>query len=113
MMKYATFKTETGVVGVGGSVTRVWTSVEALTRVPVNYMPERGRERVQAGRLQSQTAGTIKVQGCNAIRAITAGDIVVIHEQAGDVEHVIHAITNPDQNQAVYEMTIETGVSLS
>ena len=113
MMKYVTFKRDTGAIGVGGSRERVWTPLEGLVRVPASYTPERGRERVQAGRLQSQTAGMITVQGCNAIRGVTSADIVVVHEQSGDVDHVIHAITNPDQNQALYELTIETGVSLS
>lgn len=113
MNKLATFKRETGAVGVGGSKVRYWTDLPGLVRVPVEYKPERGRERVQAGRLEASAAAIITIQDCRAVRALLAADIVVVHEEAGDVPHRIDSIGNPDQRSRDVEIVAVRGVSLT
>lgn len=112
MVKRATFKRDTGTPGPGGSKTRNWTAIPGLVRVPVEYKPERGRERVTAGRLESATVAYITVQDCAAIRDVTTGDIIVVHERSGDVAHVIHSLENPDQRGRDVEIVAEKGVQL-
>jgi head-tail adaptor len=112
MNKRATFRRDTGTVGVGGSRTRHWSDLPGLVKVPVEYKPERGRDRVQAGRLEASAVGVFMVQGCAAIRDLTTADIIVIHEQSGDVPHRIVSIENPDQRGRDYEILAEKGVQL-
>lgn len=112
MNKRATFQRDTGTVGVGGSRTRHWSDLPGLVRVPVEYKPERGRDRVQAGRLEASSLGLFVVQGCAAVRDLTTSDIIVIHEQSGDVPHRIVSIENPDQRGRDYEIVAEKGVQL-
>lgn len=112
MNKLATFKRDTGAVGVGGSKTRHWTDIPGLVRVPVEYRPERGRERVQAGRLEASTVAFITIQDCAAVRGVTPADVVFIHEQSGDVPHRIYSLENPDQRSRDVEIVAEKGVSL-
>jgi head-tail adaptor len=112
MTKRVTFQRDTGTIGVGGSKTRHWTDIPGLVRVPVQYQPQRGRERVQAGRLESATVGFVTLQGCDAVRSLTPADIMVVHEQSGDVSHRIYSIENPDQRSRDYEIVVEKGVQL-
>lgn len=112
MSKLATFKRDTGAVGVGGSRTRNWTDLPGLVRVPVEYKPQRGRERVAAGRLEAATIAFITVQACDAIRHVTPADIIVIHDETGDIAHRIYSLENPDQRSRDYEIVAEKGVQL-
>lgn len=112
MTKRVTFQRDTGTIGVGGSKTRHWTDIPGLIRVPVEYRAQRGRERLQAGRLEATTAGIVTVQGCDAVRGLTPGDIMVVHEQSGDIPHRIYSIENPDQRSRDYEIVVEKGVQL-
>ncbi len=112
MSKIATFQRDTGTVGVGGSKVRHWTNIPGLVRVPVEYRPQRGRERVQAGRLEAATVGFITLQACDAVRGLTPADIMVVHERTGDVPHRIYSIENPDQRDRDYELVVEKGVQL-
>lgn len=112
MGKLATFKRDTGAVGTGGSKTRNWTELPGLVRVPVEYKPQRGRERVQAGRLEAATVAFVTLQDCAAVRGVTPADIIVIHEQSGDVPHRIYSLENPDQRSRDIEIVVEKGVQL-
>lgn len=112
MNKLATFRRDTGAIGAGGTKTRHWTDIPGLVRVPVEYRPQRGRERVQAGRLEAATVGFVTLQGCDAVRSLTAADIMIVHEQSGDVSHRIYSIENPDQRSRDYELVVEKGVQL-
>ncbi|TDW21067.1 hypothetical protein EV128_12236 [Rhizobium azibense] len=112
MSKLATFQRDTGAVGVGGAKTRHWTNLPGLERVPVEYRPQRGRERVQAGRLEASTVAFVTIQDCEAVRALTPADIIVIHEQSGDVPHRIYSLENPDQRSRDVEIVVEKGVQL-
>lgn len=113
MSKRATFQRDTGTIGVGGSKTRNWSTLPGLARVPVEYRPERGRERVQAGRLESSAPAIITLQDCAAVRDLTPADIIVIHEQTGDVPHRIDSIGNPDQQSRDIEIVAVRGVQLT
>ena len=112
MSKLATFKRDTGGTGVGGSKTRNWTNIPGLERVPVEYRPQRGRERVQAGRLETSALAFITIQDCAAVRGLTTADVVVIHEQSGEIAHRIYSLENPDQRSRDVEIVAEKGVSL-
>ncbi len=109
MNKLATFQRDTGTIGVGGSRKRNWSNLPGLVRVPVQYKPERGRDRVQAGRLEASAMALFIVQGCAAIRDLKTSDVVVIHEQNGDVAHRIISIENPDQHGRDFEIVAEKG----
>lgn len=111
--KRATFQRDTGTQGVGGSRKRVWTNLPGLERVPVEYKPRRGREAVNAGRLESSTVALVTVQGCAAVRALTPADIVIIHEDGADIPHRIDSIENPDQRGRDYEIVVGKGVQMS
>lgn len=112
MSKIATFKRDTGAVGVGGSRTRNWTDLPGLVRVPVEFKPQRGRERVAAGRLEAATIAFVSIQACEAVRHLTPADIVVIHDETGDLPCRIYSIENPDQRNRDYEIVVEKGVQL-
>jgi head-tail adaptor len=112
MSKLATFKRDTGAVGPGGSKIRNWTDVPGLVRVPIEYKPQRGRERVAAGRLEAAALAFITIQDCNAVRDLTPADVVVVHEQSGDVPHRIYSLENPDQRSRDVEIVAEKGVQL-
>jgi len=112
MNKLATFMRDTGAVGPGGSKARNWTPLPGLARVPIEYKPQRGRERVAAGRLESAALAYITIQDCAAVRDLTAADIVVVHEQSGDVPHRIYSLDNPDQRSRDVEIVAERGVQL-
>lgn len=112
MNKLATFQRDTGTIGLGGSKVSHWTDIPGLVRVPVEYKPQRGRERVQAGRLEAATVAFIVVQGCRAVRGLTPADVVIVHDETGDIPHRVHSIENPDQMGQDYEIITEKGVQL-
>lgn len=89
--------------GGGGSVVG-WST---LTTVWGSFMPERGRERLEAGRLESAVAGVVRVRSSVTARTITESDRV----QINSVAYQIRSITNPDQRNKFLEMTIERGVA--
>lgn len=112
MNKLATFQRDTGTIGLGGSKTRNWSDLPGLVRVPVEYKPQRGRERVQAGRLEAATVAFVTIQDCAAVRGVTPADIIVIHDDRGDIPHRIYSIENPDQRSRDVEIVVEKGVQL-
>jgi SPP1 family predicted phage head-tail adaptor len=77
----------------------------ALVTVSGGLSVERGRERMDAGRLESAVGGVLTVRSSSETRAITAADRVTI---VGDV-YVIISITDPDQRGATLEMLVERG----
>lgn len=88
--------------GGGASVTwvREFTVWGALT-------PERGRERLQAGRLASEVAGVLKVRSSSQTRDVDETYRVIVD----NVPYQVRAIANPDQRNAVLEMVVERGVA--
>ena len=86
----------------GGAVT--WTT--QLT-VWGSLMPERGREQLEAGRLESAVAGVVKIRGSVSSRTITPEWICTID----GVDYNIRSITNPDRRNRYLEMVVERGVA--
>jgi len=70
--------------------------------------PERGREQLEAGRLQSAVAGVVKVRSSTAARTITAEWICTID----GVDYNIRSITNPDRHDRYLELLVERGVAI-
>lgn len=113
MRAIVTFKRSQGVTDhLGGGGTRNFQPIADLVRIHAEFKPERGQERIEAGRLESSVAGTLRVRSSAALRGVHAGDIVTLHQVDGDADHVIHAAINPDQRNRFIEFTIERGVAL-
>lgn len=68
---------------------------------------ERGRERLDAGRLAEAVGGVLSVRSSMASRSVTPSDRVIID----DVPWNIRSITNPDQRGVDLEMTVERGAA--
>lgn len=90
--------------GGGGVTNPTWTF---LAKAWGAFYPERSRERIEAGRLESAVAGTIAVRSTNASRGVTAADRAVI----GGVPYAIKGITNPDRRNKFLEMSVERGTA--
>lgn len=88
-----------------GNVSAGWVS---LVTVWGGLSVERGRERMEAGRLESDVGGVLHVRSSSETRAITAADRVTIDGQV----YVINSVTNPDQRDVMLEMTIIRGVAV-
>ena len=102
--KRVTFQVESVTDDGGGGGALSWTDVVTVWG---GFQPERGRERLQAGRLESAVAGVLRVRSSSATRALTAAHRVLIDGLA----YQIRSITNPDQRNAYLEMTVERGVA--
>jgi SPP1 family predicted phage head-tail adaptor len=87
--------------GQGGNVVG-WANV--LT-VWGEFVPERGAERLEAGRLQEAAAGILRIRSSSASRAIGPSHRVLI---AG-IAHQVRSIADPD-NQ-FRELVVERGVA--
>jgi SPP1 family predicted phage head-tail adaptor len=68
---------------------------------------ERGRERVEGGRLQSEVAATLTIRSSADARGVTEVDQVRIDGETFQ----IRAITNPDRRGRFLEMTLERGTA--
>lgn len=106
MRHRATFEREAAGTDDFGNVTQgAWST---LTECWATFQPERSRERIEAGRLESAVTGTLKIRSTAATRAITEADRVVFRSET----YQIRAITNPDQRGRFLEMTVERGVAV-
>lgn len=90
--------------GGGGTLDPEWVD---LINCRGAFFPERSRERLEAGRLESAVAGTLKVRSSATTRGVTAADRALIN---GTV-YAIRAITNPDRRNRYLEMTVERGTA--
>lgn len=99
-----TFQVETQTDDGGGGYALAW--VDALT-VSGEYRPERGRERVEAGRLETSMAGTLRVRWSSESRAITTAHRVLIDGEA----YQIRSIENEDRRNRDLVMVVERGVA--
>lgn len=88
----------------GGGSSRSWGDP---LRVWGQFKPERGAERVAAGRLESAVAGTLRVRSSSATRAIGPAHSVLIDGQ----RYQVRSVTNPDRRGRFLEMTVEGGVA--
>lgn len=89
----------------GGGVALVWQTVAVVWG---RYMPQRGRERVAAGRMEASVEGVLHVRGSPETRAITAAHRVLI----GGASYNIRSVANPDRRGQIIEMTVEEGVAV-
>ncbi len=98
-----TFEVETRTDDGGGGAELSWTVVATVWG---DFAPERGRERVQAGRLESAVAGVLTVRSDMTTRAIAAETHRVLIDS---VAYQIRSITNPDRCNRYLELAIERG----
>jgi len=89
----------------GGGSPKEW--VPALT-VWGQLMPERGREILAAGRLESSAGAVLKIRATAAARAIDASYKATID----GVDHQLRSISNPDQRNRFLEIVLEVGVAI-
>jgi head-tail adaptor len=68
---------------------------------------ERGRERVDGGRLAEAVGGAVTIRSSNAARSITPACRAVIDEEVWN----IRSVTNPDQRGKYLELVVERGVA--
>jgi SPP1 family predicted phage head-tail adaptor len=102
--KRVAFQRAVKVADGGGGSTTTW---ETFLTVWGGFFPERTRERLEAGRLESAVAGRLTVRSSDDTRALTTAHRVVIDGYA----HQIHAIVNPDQRDKYLDLTVERGVA--
>lgn len=99
-----TFQRETRTADGAGGATIVW---QNLVTVWGGFRPQRGREQLEAGRLESAVAGVLTVRSSPGTRDVTAADRV----QIDDVPYQIRTITNPDRRGKTLELVVERGVA--
>lgn len=107
LVKKVTFQREQTADDGGGGQEVTWASITGLVRVSASFTPERGRERLEAGRLEAAVAGRLWMRSFAAARGVTEKDRVMID----DVPYVIRSITNPDGRNIELEMTVERGAA--
>lgn len=71
------------------------------------FSPERGSERLEAGRLEAAQGGILRVRSSSTTRSVDESWRVLID----DVPHQIRGRGNPDQRNRMIEFTVERGVA--
>lgn len=104
LRKRVTFQAETRVDDGGGGSSRGWGDD---LEVWGEFQPQRGREQLEAGRLEVALAGVLRVRSSSETRAITEKHSVVIDGE----RFQIRTIANPDGRNTMLEMTVERGVA--
>lgn len=102
MRKRITFQLETEVPDGGGGYELGWSE---LATVWGSFKPERGNERVQAGRIAETLAGVMRVRSSATTRLVTTSHIAVMDGEG----YNIRSITNPDQRDKYIELAVERG----
>lgn len=97
-----TFRSEVQASDGAGGYGLTWTD---LTTVWGSFKPQRGSEKVEAGRLAENLAGVMRIRSSATTRQIAAGYIAVMD---GDTYN-IRSVSNPDQRNRFLEMTVERG----
>lgn len=92
--------------GIGGNAL-TWSPIAGLAGIPCRFIPERGRERLEAGRIEAAAAGILVVRSSEGTRGLTEKDRAVFD----GVPHNIKSITNPDQRGRDLELVVERGVA--
>lgn len=70
--------------------------------------PERGSERVEAGRMEASVGAVLRVRYSADTAAITAGWRALIDGEP----YNIRSVTQPDRRNRIIEMTVERGVAV-
>lgn len=102
LRKRVTFQRQERIADEGGGGEIIWND---LVEVWGQFTPERGFERLEAGRLQGNMMGTLKVRVSSETEAVTLADRVIID----DTEHQIRGIAQPDQKNRMLEYVVERG----
>lgn len=100
-----TFQAETQISDGGGGYQVGWGDVVA--NWSAEFLPERGRERIEAGRLAAPMGGTLKVRWSSETAAITEQHRVLID----GVPWNIRSVANEDRRHRFVTMTVEKGVA--
>jgi SPP1 family predicted phage head-tail adaptor len=103
--KRVTFQREVRIPDGGGGADRVWSDYFSCDGA---YSPERGREKIEAGRLESSSAGILVVRSSSETRIVDEAYRVIID----GIAHQIRAIGNPDQHDRFLEFVVERGVAI-
>lgn len=85
----------------GGGNDETW---QPVATVWAQFSPERARERLQAGRLESAFAGVLRIRSSTTTRQITQQHRVVLDGVIYDIK----SVANPDQRNDMIEMSIES-----
>lgn len=98
----------TGAADAYGNVLSGW--VDIVTR-DAAFAPARGREQVEAGRLESTVAGVLKVRRCSVTSLITAADRAVFTRgpYQGQALSILSVV--PGYRGDEYEITGTLGVA--
>ncbi|MEH6727889.1 MAG: phage head closure protein [Hyphomicrobiales bacterium] len=91
----------TGPDGAGGQSVE-WGAVYSCRG---KLMPARGREQIEAGRMEASLAAVLRVRSSVDGRGLTEADRVRIN----DVVYQIRSISNPDQRNRYLELSVERG----
>lgn len=73
-----------------------------------SFTPQRGREQMEAGRLESAVSGVMRVRSSSETRQIDATWIAVV----GGEDYNIRWVTNPDRRGRFLEIAVERGVAV-
>lgn len=103
--KRATFQEPIKADDTGGGHDHSWS---AGFTVWAHFMPEQGRERLEAGRLESAYMAILTIRDSVQARTITTSHKVIVDGK----DHQIKTITNPDQHNRFIEMLVERGVGV-
>lgn len=95
--------------GFGNIETSGWSAIASRW---VRVKPEKGRERVEAGRLESTMRGVIIVRRCDITQAITAADraVFVAGPYSGKTVNIRSLMAGNDSTYI--EMVFEEGVAI-
>lgn len=102
MRSRVTFRRESNTADGAGGNARTWTDVATVWG---QLSPERGREKLQAGRLEEQQGAVLKVRSSSTMRSITTEHQCVIDSE----QYQIRSSSNPDQRNRFIEFVVERG----
>lgn len=88
-----------------GGYAAVWTTQFTVWG---SFRPQRGREQMEAGRLESSVSGVVSVRSSSQSRSIQPTWIAVID----GVDYNIRWITNPDRRNKYLEIAVDRGVAV-
>lgn len=100
----AAFQAEQKVADGGGGSTVAW---QTQFTVWAHLIPQRSREQIEAGRLESSTLATLRVRYSSDTAQITSEWRAVVDA----VPYNIIAVSQPDRRQRIVEMSVERGVA--
>lgn len=94
-----------------GNVLASWDDPLLVCRVSAAFVPQYGREAVEAGRLESTMAGTVTVLRSSLTTGITAADRIVFERApyAGRIANIRSVVPSPDSAEIGF--VVEVGVA--